>query len=161
MDKRRFCTETIFVILFIFFLRTVVSGEVYDDDDDEGGSWNRCPWIRNKLKNGRVKIRSRGRIAKFLCEPGYELAGKRFATCVKGQWNNPIPVCVSRGCHRPPHVDNGRVTLMYRGAVQMYDCLPGYTLEGGASIYCDGRRWSSEPPTCTDSNIVLTMSLDN
>ncbi|GFS63308.1 uncharacterized protein TNIN_223851 [Trichonephila inaurata madagascariensis] len=113
------------------------------------GSWNRCPWIRNKLKNGRVKIRSRGRIAKFLCEPGYELAGKRFATCVRGQWNNPIPVCVSRGCHRPPHVDNGRVTMMYRGAVLMYDCLPGYTLEGGASIYCDGRRWSAEPPTCT------------
>ncbi|GIY52758.1 hypothetical protein CDAR_371371 [Caerostris darwini] len=113
-----------------------------------GCPWNRCPWIRNSLKNGRVKIRSRGRIAKFLCEPGYELAGKRFATCVRGQWNNPIPVCVSRGCHRPPHVDNARVTLMYRGAVLMYDCLPGYTLEGGASIYCDGRRWSTEPPSC-------------
>ncbi|GFU57884.1 transposable element Tcb1 transposase [Trichonephila clavipes] len=58
-----------------------------------------------------------------------------------------------RGCHRPPHVDNGRVTMMYRGAVLMYDCLPGYTLEGGASIYCDGRRWSAEPPTCTGLGI--------
>ncbi|GIY32542.1 uncharacterized protein CEXT_576041 [Caerostris extrusa] len=145
MDKRRFYLECISIVLVAFMLQMIMAS--FDDDDDEG-PWNRCPWIRNSLKNGRVKIRSRGRIAKFLCEPGYELAGKRFATCVRGQWNNPIPVCVSRGCHRPPHVDNARLTLMYRGAVLMYDCLPGYTLEGGASIYCDGRRWSTEPPSC-------------
>ncbi|GBO14092.1 hypothetical protein AVEN_134606-1 [Araneus ventricosus] len=58
---------------------------------------------------------------------------------------NTLP---ARDCHRPPHVDNARVTMMYRGAVLTYDCLPGYTLDGGASIYCDGRRWSADPPTC-------------
>ncbi|CAL1278429.1 unnamed protein product [Larinioides sclopetarius] len=148
MDIKRICVESTFIILVVLIVQTLVAGEMFDDDEEETGSWNRCPWIRNKLKNGRVKIRSRGRIAKFLCEPGYELAGKRFATCVRGQWNNPLPVCVSRGCHRPPHVDNAQVTMMYRGAVLVYDCLPGYTLDGGASIYCDGRRWSSEPPRC-------------
>ncbi|XP_015919667.2 uncharacterized protein [Parasteatoda tepidariorum] len=130
------------------------------DDFTQEFAFNRCPWIRNKLKNGRVKIRNRGRIAKFLCDPGYELAGKRFSTCVRGQWNNPIPVCVARGCFRPPEVPNSRITEAYRGAILMYDCHPGYTLEGPAALYCDGRTWTSDVPTCEVAITNASLSCD-
>ncbi|KAF8768153.1 MAM and LDL-receptor class A domain-containing [Argiope bruennichi] len=86
------------------------------------------------------------------------MAGKTPLFGEKGTF--PLPFCVSRGCHRPSHVDNARVTLMYRGAVLTYDCLPGYTLDGGASIYCDGRRWSAEPPTCVVSTTDPQTSCD-
>ncbi|XP_054708630.1 uncharacterized protein LOC129218373 [Uloborus diversus] len=129
----------------------------YDDDND---SSSRCPWIRNKLKNGRVKIRSRGRIAKFLCDPGYELAGKRFATCVRGQWNNPIPICVARGCPKLPEPANGRVSEMYRGALLIYDCLPGYVLDGDMSVFCDGRRWNASLPACVVAKENPSMTCD-
>ena len=39
-------------------------------------------------------MRSRGRIAKFTCNSGFELVGYRQATCVKNKWNNPVPICV-------------------------------------------------------------------
>ncbi|XP_035215309.1 complement decay-accelerating factor-like [Stegodyphus dumicola] len=136
----------LFIVLLFFLIRKASTDFFPEDDDDP--SYGRCPYMRNRLKNGRVKIRSRGRIAKFLCDPGYELAGKRFATCVRGQWNNAIPVCVSRGCYKQPDISNGRVTEMYRGALLVYDCLPGYVLNGVGSVYCDGRRWSTDPPSC-------------
>jgi hypothetical protein len=53
----------------------------------------RCPLIRNALKNGWVKMRSRGRIAKFVCNKGFELIGSQINTCIRGKWNNPMPIC--------------------------------------------------------------------
>lgn len=134
----------------VTFLLCVHGGLIIDDDYEDGptSSFGRCPWIRNKLKNGRVKYRYRGRVAKFICDAGFELAGKRSSTCVRGQWTNPVPVCVARGCVPLTPIPNGRVTEMYRGALLVYDCNPGYILEGETSIHCNGRRWNTSPPIC-------------
>ncbi|KAG8199603.1 hypothetical protein JTE90_009439 [Oedothorax gibbosus] len=163
MKTVSFFVDFFLVVILLNAVNGISVEDVVDEDDDESPSISRnsrCPLLRNKLKNGRVKLRSRGRIAKFLCDPGYELAGKRFTTCVRGQWNNPLPACVSIGCTRPPLVANAWVSDMYRGAVLLYECRPGYTMHGGNTVYCDGRQWSSEAPVCGVSTTNPMKSCD-
>ncbi|XP_054162298.1 probable maltase-glucoamylase 2 [Oppia nitens] len=53
----------------------------------------RCATIRD-FSNGWMTLRSRGRIAKFMCNKGFQLIGNRVLTCIQGKWNNVLPVCV-------------------------------------------------------------------
>lgn len=55
----------------------------------------RCPIIQ--LENGRVRLRSSGRIARISCLSPYKLVrGNEIATCVGGQWNIENPICASK-----------------------------------------------------------------
>lgn len=54
----------------------------------------RCPIVR--LNNGKIRVRARGRIVRFNCLDGFTLVGNKYSTCVRGQWDAPIPVCVSK-----------------------------------------------------------------
>lgn len=47
------------------------------------------------LKNGQVRIRQRGRLARFTCAYSYTVYGDRFAECKSGRWDNPVPHCIS------------------------------------------------------------------
>lgn len=51
-----------------------------------------CPKVL--VKNGKVKSRHRGRFLKFICNPGYSLAGERHSTCQRGKWDPTPPKCV-------------------------------------------------------------------
>lgn len=55
-----------------------------------------CPQIR--VKFGRVRYKARGKIARFLCNTGYMLAGDKYSTCdVSGKWDTvTLPKCVSK-----------------------------------------------------------------
>lgn len=53
----------------------------------------RCPMIRGQIRNGRVRVKSRGRVAQFSCNPGFTLLGARVATCDQNQWSHPLPIC--------------------------------------------------------------------
>jgi len=54
----------------------------------------RCPMMR--LNNGKIRVRARGRIVRFNCLDGFTLVGNKYSTCVRGQWDTPTPVCVSK-----------------------------------------------------------------
>lgn len=128
--------------------------------DDAPRGRNRCPFIKNSLRNGRVKIRSRGRVAKFICNPGYELVGSRFATCVRGLWNKQIPICVDAGCPLLQNPSNGQSNVLYTGALVAFMCDPGYVLNGSATVYCDGTNWNDTAPTCDIAILNPKLSCD-
>lgn len=49
-----------------------------------------------KLKNGTVRIRSRGQVVRFRCNRPLWLAGAKLALCIKDVWNLPVPLCVGK-----------------------------------------------------------------
>lgn len=49
-----------------------------------------------KLKNGTVRIRSRGQVARFRCNKSFWRAGAKIALCIKYFWNLPVPLCVGK-----------------------------------------------------------------
>jgi hypothetical protein len=58
-------------------------------------SRTRCPTIQ--LDNGRVKLRSSGRVARITCLPPFKLVrGNEVANCVRGQWDTENPICASK-----------------------------------------------------------------
>lgn len=54
----------------------------------------RCP--PRKLIGGRVRLRSKGRVAKYVCLRGAQPLGDKYSTCVRGKWDSPIPICISK-----------------------------------------------------------------
>lgn len=55
----------------------------------------RCPSIR--LNNGRIRLRSGGRIARVSCSSPFKLVrGKETITCVDGEWDSEAPFCASK-----------------------------------------------------------------
>lgn len=117
-----------------------------------------CPV--KQLANGRVRVRSRGRLMRYMCLEGYTLVGNKYSTCVRGQWDTPTPVCVSAGCSIPPKPDNSMMIPKFGGAILMFFCEPNYSLIGSAEIYCDGRQWNGTIPYCRDTNATTPTKCD-
>ncbi|XP_012230101.2 uncharacterized protein [Linepithema humile] len=118
----------------------------------------RCPTVR--LNNGKIRIRARGRVIRFNCNEGFTLVGNKYSTCVRGQWDTPIPVCVNAECPElsvPAH--SFKVTKV-SGAIVMFFCEPGYTLVGNSEIYCNGQHWNASTPICRDSNSSAPTKCD-
>ncbi|KAK8776846.1 hypothetical protein V5799_029809, partial [Amblyomma americanum] len=55
----------------------------------------RCVNPRLYFRNGLVKMRYRGRVAKYVCRPGYSLFGDSVSTCNAGRWDRPVPICAA------------------------------------------------------------------
>ncbi|XP_069693713.1 uncharacterized protein [Periplaneta americana] len=100
--------------------------------------------------NGRVKLMSKGRTARFKCNPTFQLLGERYTTCMRGKWES-LPLCVKSGCDALPSLTNGQILESYRGAVVKFLCNPGYALYGSSLIYCDGDNWNATTPQCKAS----------
>ncbi|XP_076064673.1 uncharacterized protein LOC143038883 isoform X3 [Oratosquilla oratoria] len=110
-----------------------------------------CPSLR--LENGMVKLRRRGRIAKFSCNRRYTMfEGDRFVTCIVKKWNGRIPKCIRYGCEDLPTLRNGESQSLYSDALVQYWCWPGYELEGSPALTCDGENWNDTTPTCLAPN---------
>ncbi|GBP26667.1 Sushi, von Willebrand factor type A, EGF and pentraxin domain-containing protein 1 [Eumeta japonica] len=101
-----------------------------------------------RIDHGRIRLRQRARLVKFLCLGGYELVGNKYATCRDGVWDVPLPVCVKPGCSPLPHLKNGMEIPLRKNAWVIFFCMPGYRLEGSSAIYCDGKRWNDTLPSC-------------
>ncbi|KYO24768.1 hypothetical protein Y1Q_0016592 [Alligator mississippiensis] len=90
------------------------------------------------------------------CDPGYTLSSLRKAQCqVGGTWDPPVPACERvLQCPAPPriaHADRSHHNLQAftTGVSVTYECHPGYTLIGSASIYCMASgQWSIYRPRC-------------
>lgn len=106
-----------------------------------------CPAF-SKVKYGRVKYRSRRKIARFRCRRRFTLHGAKMAICLNGKWNHPAPVCIAPGCELPDHSPHLIMTPSKNDALLTLECQPEYILMGPASIYCDGNKWSEVLPTC-------------
>ncbi|XP_066586047.1 uncharacterized protein [Prorops nasuta] len=141
---------TLFLMLAVFSQCYIESLQVW--------SGVRCPAVR--LANGRVKARARGRIIRFSCFDGFTLVGNKYSTCVRGQWDTPIPVCVNSKCPIHTVPEHALVAPKYNGAILIYFCEPGYTLIGTPEIYCDGRQWNGTAPQCRDTNAKPSTSCD-
>ncbi|KAL0809981.1 hypothetical protein ABMA28_010824 [Loxostege sticticalis] len=112
-----------------------------------------------RLAHGRPRWRSRSKLIKYICSPGYELVGSRYATCKNGQWDSPKPTCVRPGCP-VPELKNGLVISTRSDAWLVFFCLPGYKLVGSSAMFCDGISWNATVPTCVDSTISTKLSCD-
>ncbi|CAK1595559.1 unnamed protein product [Parnassius mnemosyne] len=112
-----------------------------------------------RLQNGRVRVRQRSKLVKFICLPRYELVGNKYATCRGTEWDVPLPVCVRPGCPLP-QIENGVQMPSRQNAWVVFFCLPGHKMIGSSTIYCDGRRWNGTAPSCVDSTAPNPLSCD-
>ncbi|XP_066251895.1 uncharacterized protein [Euwallacea similis] len=113
------------------------------------------------LKYGRIRSRQRGRAIKFLCSPGYQLAGERTTFCINGTWDSPLPKCVRGSCAKrdsPPQ--NGLILPTYNGGVLNFYCQQGFELNGPAAIFCDGSNWDNHRPSCVRANTKVKLFCD-
>ncbi|XP_015121095.1 uncharacterized protein LOC107043916 [Diachasma alloeum] len=125
------------------------------------GSWDsglRCPLV--SLKNGKVQIRRRGKIIRFKCYDGFTLIGDKYSTCVRGNWDTSIPVCVNSQCPKLSAPDHALVAPKYNGAILIFFCEPGYVLIGSVEIYCNGKQWNGTAPYCRDTTITAPTKCD-
>ncbi|XP_014610148.1 PREDICTED: uncharacterized protein LOC106790023 isoform X1 [Polistes canadensis] len=119
---------------------------------------NRCSVVQ--LLNGKVRARARGRIVRFHCNHGYTLVGNRYSTCIHGQWDTPVPVCVNAECAALPKPEHALVAKKHDGAILMYFCEAGYALIGASEIYCNGHSWNATAPYCRDTSATAPTKCD-
>ncbi|CAG9769917.1 unnamed protein product [Ceutorhynchus assimilis] len=113
------------------------------------------------LKYGRIRSRQRGRVIKYLCNPGYQLAGEKTSFCINGTWDVNIPKCVRGSCAKAETAPtNGIVIPTHNGAVLNFYCKQGYELNGPITVYCDGFRWDSHKPSCIPSDEQPSLFCD-
>ncbi|KAG5332369.1 C4BPB protein, partial [Acromyrmex heyeri] len=141
--------SSIILLLFAFFGQYIIC------------SWQvqrGCPMIR--LNNGRIRIRGRGRIARFNCFDGFTLVGNKYSTCARGQWDTSVPVCVNAECPVPSAPSHAIIVQKLNGGILMFFCEPGYFLIGNPEIYCDGRQWNGTIPYCRKANASAPTQCD-
>ncbi|XP_063400693.1 uncharacterized protein LOC134685147 [Mytilus trossulus] len=107
----------------------------------------KCATLENPA-HGRVRLRARGRIAKFRCYRKYKLFGAKIIICSNDKWSLPPPVCIRNGCDEILSSGNLTVTKNQGGAVLKFTCAPTLKLIGEKLITCDGKTWSSPVPSC-------------
>ncbi|CAH2060978.1 unnamed protein product, partial [Iphiclides podalirius] len=112
-----------------------------------------------RLQNGKVRVRQRSRLVKFICQQQFELVGNKYATCRGSDWDVPLPVCVRSGC-TVPQIENGITMPTRNNAWVVFFCLPNHRMIGGSTIYCDGRKWNGTAPTCVDSKSSSPLKCD-
>ena len=88
----------------------------------------------------------------YSCVLGYELQGSNARTCqADGLWSGSVPTCQLASCPDPGIPPNSQRQLfdLTVGSYIIYSCLPGYRLDGVASILClTSQEWTSLPPQC-------------
>lgn len=137
----------VFLALFIW-IHNITSAVIF---------MKKCP--QPTLLNGRVRVISRGRAARFRCNQTFQLLGEKYATCLNGVWDT-IPICVKSGCVPLPFLKSGQVVESYRGAVVKFLCNPGYSLFGSSFMYCNGTVWNGTIPECKASEKIVQTWCD-
>uniref|UniRef100_A0A673LV39 Seizure 6-like protein n=1 Tax=Sinocyclocheilus rhinocerous TaxID=307959 RepID=A0A673LV39_9TELE len=123
------------------------------------------PEIQNGWKTTSHVALVRGAHITYQCDPGYDLVGSETLTCqVDLSWNTQPPFCEKiMYCTDPGHVEHSTRTLsdpkLLVGTTIQYSCIPGYILQGGATLTCYGREpgtpvWTSRLPHCVSEESV-------
>ncbi|NWI84799.1 C4BPA protein, partial [Pitta sordida] len=97
---------------------------------------------------------------RYSCLAPFSLVGPETLVCKpdeksNGIWSNPPPECKVVKCENPT-VQNGRKTsgfgpsYSYKDTV-IFECDPGYAMEGSYLITCEGNNsWTPPVPTCKE-----------
>ncbi|XP_066022215.1 CUB and sushi domain-containing protein 1-like isoform X1 [Pocillopora verrucosa] len=125
---------------------------------------NYTTWLKREFKcialcptpiaptNGRIQGRDfrHGQSIKFWCSRGYKRVGASSATCNKGKWSGPFPVCKVASCARPRIPVNGKIVgnVFSHGKSVLFYCSFGYAKVGARSIMCDDGKWDKPSPVC-------------
>ncbi|XP_066480760.1 complement receptor type 1-like [Tiliqua scincoides] len=114
--------------------------------------------LNGTRSNMEAKVFTNGTTVKYTCDPGSILIGEATVYCMaSGTWSSPAPRCKVVRCHAPPHVDNATYSYHESSAFRdgifvNYTCEPGYTLTGGATLYCTASgTWNLPAPRCEGS----------
>ncbi|XP_015787528.1 uncharacterized protein LOC107364615 [Tetranychus urticae] len=102
-------------------------------------SSNQCPPL--DIANGYVRIGRR--TARFRCQRNFTLVGDQVIYCRGDEWSGKIPVCAAAGCLKLRAPKQGIIKSTYRDVSATISCNPGYSVEGSATVYCDGRYWNA------------------
>ncbi|KAJ6652261.1 hypothetical protein lerEdw1_012930, partial [Lerista edwardsae] len=114
------------------------------------------PYIQNGThSNMEATLFTSGMSVKYTCDPGSVLLGEAIIYCTaSGTWSSPVPHCKVMQCHSPPHVEHANYSyhesLAFSARIFVnYTCEPGYTLIGGATLYCtESGTWNLPAPRC-------------
>ncbi|XP_037046530.1 uncharacterized protein LOC119081600 [Bradysia coprophila] len=112
------------------------------------------------LKNGSVRLRQRGKLIRYLCLPHFTLIGDKYSSCVQGQWENPVPMCIKPGCPVVSPPENGFTVVDKNGALTMLFCRPGYSVAGSQETFCNGTAWDRSLGSCRETQASPAMSCD-
>ncbi|XP_025196296.1 uncharacterized protein LOC112595351 [Melanaphis sacchari] len=139
-----------FSAVFVFFAYLYMS-KVLECDST---SRIRCPTIQ--LDNGRVKLRSSGRVARISCLSPFKLVrGNEIATCVRGQWDTENPICAREGCPIQELIPHGRLDILNQGAKLEVICDFGYKIDGPSYVYCnEDLEWNEELKGCKEHDQI-------
>ncbi|XP_046932728.1 membrane cofactor protein-like [Lynx rufus] len=112
-----------------------------------------------KYSNSHRTIFEYNELITYSCNPSqgsdeFSLVGDSKLICVgNNKWSSDPPQCKVVRCEHPVLV-NGRLvsgvreTYSYQ-AVVLFECLPGFYLNGSNPVFCGGRNtWEPEMPTC-------------
>ncbi|VVC28456.1 Hypothetical protein CINCED_3A016241 [Cinara cedri] len=122
----------------------------------------RCPSIR--VNNGRVRLRSNGRLFRIICNYPFRLVhGREIMTCIDGEWDNELPICARTGCSIVDSIANGRLNVLNQGAKLEVTCNPGYTINGPSFVYCnEDIEWNEELKGCKElDQIILSCDFES
>ncbi|XP_039737564.1 E-selectin [Pteropus medius] len=103
----------------------------------------------------------------FSCEEGFQLHGAAQLECTaQGQWTQEVPSCQVVQCPGldfPGPADVNCSGAPVFGALCVFACPEGWTLNGSAALTCGATgHWSGVPPTCeapATSNVPLAVGL--
>ncbi|KAL5007051.1 hypothetical protein ScPMuIL_015857 [Solemya velum] len=115
----------------------------------------------HQIKNGRAKLRSGGRRVKYSCRRPYTTYGRRSAWCINGAWTSPPPVCIKSGCPTITTIPNGDVKEQYNGAVLIFTCSAGHTMDGTDTLVCDGDTWNDAKPVCVAAAAITECDFED
>jgi len=111
-----------------------------------------------------------GQTATFRCSEHHELVGRATIACVRygdgGVLQHTIPSCVQLECDAdisalvtPTNGAVSAVDTVSGGDGVTFECDPGYTLVGPASVTCAQTQWSGPVPTCRPKQCAASVSI--
>ncbi|XP_074641309.1 sushi, von Willebrand factor type A, EGF and pentraxin domain-containing protein 1-like [Tubulanus polymorphus] len=101
----------------------------------------------------------------FECRKGFVLKGAHHSRCqITGRWSHTTPVCRRVRCPVPKQLVKGDFTTSgtrFEDRIN-YRCIPGFRIQGNASISCLANGvWSSPIPKCTKIACPMPESVPN
>jgi len=110
------------------------------------------PEISNGEKKSHKPGVYRGSVYKYKCDRGFRMHGSSLLTCTGDHgWDlAKLPLCARPGCDETlvSHLPYGQAKRRAKGAVYVFRCNDGSTMEGSSTVICDGHHWNSSAPIC-------------
>ncbi|XP_046639360.1 E-selectin-like [Daphnia pulicaria] len=106
------------------------------------------------IDNGFAVVRGTGvgDTISYSYETGHRLSGVESRTCLSnGRWSAEDPACDPVVCAVPEASEHGSWTNggFVPGSTIRFECKPGFTLVGSATVRClTDKSWSDRPPSC-------------